>query len=331
MNDQNKERENEEREKKKVMKSNKFFSKKYVLNVLCLLCFTFGFMFLTNVNVKAATGSDQVWQSGATANSITISWAPQAGALGYKVVYSPYSSSNPETEVTTTNTSITINGLNPNTKYNFSVSKSYMDDTYLYYDYIDSCFPSTLPTKITGLKVPYAYSSLKKAELEWERSEAASGYQIQLKCESKNIKTYTQNGSYANYVQLKGIATNKYYKVRVRGFVDLNGKKLYGAFSDWFYFAQQPDVKLKSTANGMDVSWNKIANATNYTVYVSTSNKKGTYKKVGTTKNNDLIAKKYGKSKLKKGKRYYFYVVANRKVDAKSYQSYSYYCWSKKY
>ena len=63
----------------------------------------------------------------------------------------------------------------------------------------------------------------------------------------------------------------------------------------------------------------KINGADRYVVYVSTKKDSG-YKKFQTTGKNSTTITKYGKNKLKSGKTYYFYVVAQKKVDNK-YQS----------
>lgn len=67
-------------------------------------------------------------------------------------------------------------------------------------------------------------------------------------------------------------------------------------------------TNLKATQSGKNnakVKWSKVEGATKYTVYRSTS-KNGKYKKIGTSKTNS-----YKDAKLKKGKKYYYKVVAN--------------------
>lgn len=54
---------------------------------------------------------------------------------------------------------------------------------------------------------------------------------------------------------------------------------------------------------------------------------------VGTKhiKNSGKNSRKCGNSKLKSGKKYYVYVVAQNKVGKKYYSSEAMYCWSTKY
>ncbi len=77
-----------------------------------------------------------------------------------------------------------------------------------------------------------------------------------------------------------------------------------------------PDqVKLskvkKVTSTSAMLSWKKVSNAKGYTIYMKTG-KKGTYKKIADIKGGNTTA--YYKTKLKKGKTYYFRVRAYKKI-----------------
>ena len=113
---------------------------------------------------------------------------------------------------------------------------------------------------------------------------------------------------------------HNFYKVKVRAYA-LNSKneKMYGSWSSWKYVSPQPDVtKIKNNKSkkGIQISWDKIKGANRYVVYVSTKKDSG-YKKFQITGKNSTTITKYGKNKLKSGKTYYFYVVAQKKVDNK--------------
>jgi hypothetical protein len=409
-----------------VMKTNKFFSKKYVLNVLFLLCFTFAFTFFTHANAKAATAPAQVkglvqtdasddsvrlqwnslgdgiryeikyatsvdgtytsydtigitdyfidglsagstyyvkihaivpdgsvlqvqdsdalevvtepataptkvWQSNSTTSSITISWTQVTGANNYKVQYVPTSDRNSTPkEVNTSDTSITVSNISPDNEYIFMVYPERKNAKYNAscgnYQY---CYGKMTPSKVTGLTIPYYWEYSKAVNLNWSSNGKPDGYQIQLNCDKKAIKTYNTTSSYAG-VELYKITTNKFFKARVRAYITVNGQKVYGDYSDWFYFSQQPKVSLQSNPNGMNVGWVKVTGATDYTVYASTKKNSG-YTKVGTTKNTNMLVKKIGKTKLKSGKTYYFYAVANKKAGSTTYTGKATYCWSLKY
>lgn len=128
---------------------------------------------------------------------------------------------------------------------------------------------------------------------------------------------------------------NKFFKVRMRAYnVDKNGKKLYGPWSDWKYFSHQPTVKkMKVTKKGIDISFDKIDGTGRYNVYVY-DGKGSKFKKVGSTAKTKYTITKCGGKKLQKGKTYYVFVDATKKV-GKKYVSGAVYdadkCWRIKY
>ena len=73
----------------------------------------------------------------------------------------------------------------------------------------------------------------------------------------------------------------------------------------------------KSGKNGIKVTWNKVSGISNYQIYMSTKSKSG-FKKIAT-----ISAKKtsYTKTKLKKGKKYYFKIRTAKKVSGTYYYS----------
>ena len=73
----------------------------------------------------------------------------------------------------------------------------------------------------------------------------------------------------------------------------------------------------KSGKNGIKVTWNKVSGISNYQIYMSTKSKSG-FKKIAT-----ISAQKtsYTKTKLKKGKKYYFKIRTAKKVSGRYYYS----------
>ena len=126
------------------------------------------------------------------------------------------------------------------------------------------------------------------------------------------------------------IVYSKWHKARVRAYVNINGVKKYGAWSAYSYMGHQPEVisaKQVGSKNQVKVKWDTISGSTGYTVYMSTKKNSG-YKKVGTTKKTNLTVSKIGKTKLKKNKTYYVYVLANKKVGKTTYSSPANWTWS---
>lgn len=73
----------------------------------------------------------------------------------------------------------------------------------------------------------------------------------------------------------------------------------------------------KSGKNGIKVTWNKVSGISNYQIYMSTKARSG-FKKIAT-----ISAQKtsYTKTKLKKGKKYYFKIRTAKKVSGTYYYS----------
>ncbi len=111
---------------------------------------------------------------------------------------------------------------------------------------------------------------------------------------------------------MKNIKATQFYKVRIRSYVTINNKVLYGAWSDYKIFGQQPKVNIKKAGKGVKLTWKKVKGAKNYTVYMSTKRNSG-FKKVKTLKKNSLKITKFKKKKIKRNKTYYVYVVATTK------------------
>ena len=73
----------------------------------------------------------------------------------------------------------------------------------------------------------------------------------------------------------------------------------------------------KSGKNGIKVTWNKVSGISNYQIYMSTKSKSG-FKKIATVSASKTS---YTKTKLKKGKRYYFKIRTAKKVSGAYYYS----------
>lgn len=278
------------------------------------------------VTVPDKIKTDSLSQSSAKTNSITLNWSPVTGATRYQVYRVDGSAQ--IYAATTTSPSVTIGNLKTGTNNYFRVyaervsSAGYeaRNDSYAY------IYANTLPGTVTGIKVTNSYPHSNKVALAWNRAGNAKGYQITVYT-MKNKKTgKTLNVSSSSYNTIK-MDQKSFYKVKVRAYIQLNnGKKIYGNWGST-YVANQQIVKVRNVSGGLKASWPKVTGATNYTVYVSDKLKKG-YKKVSTTKSTSYTLKKFKSKSLKKGKSYYFYVVANKKVKSKTYKSvpqYSFY------
>lgn len=271
-----------------------------------------------------------------TTSSISLSWKGVPGANCYAVFYRKSSQGSQDEKVKyTTGTSITLSKLSKNETYTVYVhpARKTRDGKTIavgsQYAYLWN--RSVTPGKVSGLSCPYYFKSSSQISMRCNSNKAADGYQWELytsyKKKDTKVKSVYSNSNYA-YIKHSALKKHNFYKVRVRPYaVTSSGKKYYGAWSSWKYVSQQPDIKkMKSTSSGIQISWDKIAGADRYTVYVSTKKDSG-YKKYCTTTKTSTTVKKYGKSKLKSGRKYYVYVVAQNKVKGKYYSGDDSYCW----
>lgn len=144
---------------------------------------------------------------------------------------------------------------------------------------------------------------------------AADGYEAQLfNRHKKKIYTCKQSAKYSN-LYISGLSDSLYY-FRMRAYKKINGKKYYGAWSDKRAVILQPTCQARQSNKGLQIRWNKIQGATGYDVYVSGSTSSGSFKKVLSVKKGktNVVIKKYEGKKFKRGKTYYYYVLAKKKT-----------------
>ncbi len=279
------------------------------------------------------TASATLTHTKSSTNTIGLKWSEVPGADVYQVVYSQSGTTNEFTKETT-GTSVTLKNLSKDARYTIKVcaGKKYTDGTGRAWGLGTTKYGVPVkPTKVEGVKVKGYYQNLSKINITNKAKTCADGYQYQLytaykgqnkETKVKSITVNQNNPGSSNQVsasmKLSALKNHNFYKVRVRAY-SLNSKdeKIYGVWSSWKYVSPQPDVTKKQKVNkGIKVNWDKIKGADRYVVYVSTKKDSG-YKKFQTTGKNSTTITKYGKNKLKSGKTYYFYVVAQKKVDNK--------------
>ncbi len=276
-------------------------------------------------------------QSGAQAKKVTVSWTKVPGANVYDIGYKKYGSTGNANYVTT-----------PNDVSSYSFSAA-VDTNYVvdiaparksskgYVAYGSGSKPilaSSLPKKITKVKfLTSGSNSDPKAgivDFSWNPSNAADGYEYAIygnngkKLTSKTITaTNPKQRVTINNKKLKN--ANQFMKIRVRGYLKIGKKKVYGPYSDYCWFAKYPlsvkgsIVNKSSISDGYKISWKKMTGAKDYTVYIAMGN--GSWKKAGTTKGTSFVIKKCGSAPLATYTTYRYRVVANKKVGKKKVTS----------
>ena len=263
-------------------------------------------------------------QTGATVNSVTISWSAASGATGYYVVAVDDYGYITNTLRTLTGTSVTLTlpeqtyeygiGVIPYDANGYSTASGDVIDVY------------TTPKKLSGLKIYGYFASSNKLSVVWNDSVC---YGFEAYCYNKKGKQVDcVDTSYYHAATFSKSNTQNVYTVKVRPYVYINGtQKLYGEFSDVLYAVPQPKITSKNKdvkANSVNLKWKKVNGASKYEIYIS-SKKSGGYKKVATVKSSKKSYKitKFGKKKLSTTKTKYIKIVTYAKFGKKTKKSQS--------
>ena len=166
--------------------------------------------------------------------------------------------------------------------------------------------------KVTGLTSKTLSNS--EIKLSWKKVSGASGYSV---CMRKNGK-YPQiadvkSGSTLTYT-VKNLPNATRENFKVRAYKTVKGKKVYGAYSDNWNTATNPQpakgLKVSSVSyDSVKLSWTKIG-CTNYRIY---QNIKGKWKEIGKTTGTSYTVKK-----LAPATKYQFKIRACKQDDKKT-------------
>ena len=158
-------------------------------------------------------------------------------------------------------------------------------------------------------------NSTSSIKLSWGKVSGAKGYVVYQKKSGKwsRIKV-TASNSYT-VSKLKSGTT---YQFCVKPYTKSGTKTIYGNASKTLTTSTNPatvSFKLTAGTKKVSVKWSKVTGASGYKVYYKTS-KNGSWKTLKTCNNKTTS---YTKTKLTKGKTYYFTVKAYRKLNGKTY------------
>ncbi len=264
-------------------------------------------------------------QTNATANSISMSWTAVSGATGYDVYR--YNAYNDYTKLgSTTATSYTVSGLAASQQIRYfviayAVTPVGLRGESIYYTAVSM---KTAPAAVPAVKMTNFWDSLNTARYGWTKVNNADGYELQLlDKKGKSLLKVERSGS-TDYYDHTPIYKNKFVQCRVRAYVLVGNKKVYGAYSpsEWNASAKKVTVKRVSKKKKIKVTWSKISGISKYKISISTQ-KDGGYKKVKSlgSKKTSYTITKCGKKKIKKGKTYYIRIKYLTKVDGESITS----------
>ncbi len=276
----------------------------------------------------APNNTSKVTQTAAEEKSITVSWPASTGATGYAIyVGNSSSASSAELYKVTTATNIKMTTTSTNVAF-YTFVVPYRGDywTSSSYYYTKVVTAPTAPTawvystkagtnQVTFTCEPTSYT------------DNTSGYDFEVyrvtnkNGKTKKLKTVDTKSKYQYDAVVKNNNLFKAgYKYRVRAYVTINGKKMPGSWSNFYYGTPSAKIKGKlknQTSSTATLSWNKVLGAKSYTVWHKTS-EYAKWKKVKKNVKGTSATVKYSKSSTYN----YYYVQANSaKIDKKKVSS----------
>lgn len=191
----------------------------------------------------------------------------------------------------------------------------------------------TMPLSNQGVWKAQAATSLAKSNvtikqrtattvtLSMSKVSGAQGYSIYRATSNNGKYTQIANVTSTTYKDTGRNSSSSYY-YKVRAYKTVNGKKVYGSYSNVAYVSstlkKTENVKVTNLLSGRRVSWSGVANASKYNVYRSTS-KNGEYKYIGSSTTLSFTDTTASSSKT-----YYYRVRAYKKsLNVKYYGVYS--------
>lgn len=247
----------------------------------------------------------EVTNSSLTTNKVT--WKIPSGAKGVELSISVGNSYDYKVIGEYTTTSYTHKNLEPSTTYYYKL-RAYktVSGEKVYSDYYTTSYRALIP-QVTGLKA--TSTSKSSIKLTWTKVKDATIYYI-YSSSSINGSYYYEGSTESNSYELTDLALDRrmYFKVEARR--NVNGYTNYGIYSEpvgKIVVTPTPSISSISNPNStsLKITWKKVAEATSYTLYRSTS-KTGTY----TAVKSGLTTTTYTDTKLKNGTTYYYKVKA---------------------
>lgn len=260
--------------------------------------------------LTAQTGISQV---AATVNSVTVQWNSVSNATKYAVSISNFNSSSYRLlgYVGNTRNKATINKLKTGTAYNIRITALSSSGTAIS-SRIVGC-----TTLYTNVSIKSAYTSANGYTINMnlpDPSNSISGYKVvyQSSAAHKLITKY-YNTRYSFTIPISG---NTFYQVKIYPYLLLNNKRYVSTTATTRYISSGVILqKAGNTNSSMSIKWNKIAGATNYSIYIKYPGNTS-FKKVKTTTSNSFTL-----TGMKKNTKYGVKVIANKKVNNKVWYS----------
>lgn len=161
-----------------------------------------------------------------TTDSITLQWNSVKYATGYRVFLYNAKTGKYEKIKTLTANEYTIKKLKAGTTYKYAV-KAYTktdDDETIWAKQYTTVTTATKPQNLTVK----ATAGNKKVSLSWNKVKGATGYQVYMQAPNESFERIkvTENNSYT----VKNLKKGATYKFRVRAYITVDGKNVYGGY-----------------------------------------------------------------------------------------------------
>lgn len=245
------------------------------------------------------------------AERVALKWSTVLGADGYYIYQASTSEPSYKLVKAVPGTSYTVTGLRPNETYSYKVVP-YRNKISGVEKGPESAVASCVVVVPTVTQVQAKASSYNSNTVTWKESNGADGYYVYYsKKQSKGYKkvaTVTTN-SYKH----SNLTTGSTYYYKIFAYHTKDGvttkSEVSSPVSAKPTLSKPSSVKAKVAGyNSVALSWKKVSGADSYTIYRATS-KTGKYSKVKT-----VTTTSYTNKSLTSGKKYYYKIVANRKV-----------------
>jgi hypothetical protein len=278
----------------------------------------------------APNAPSNIKQTGATANSFTISWSGSYGATAYGV-YKKVGSV--ESLIgTTTSTSYTVNKVSNKKELDYNVVVRALRNVNGYnaasnYTSIYNWDLKLVPSAPPAPKVTDVFSGLGVVYFKNPNVAFQKGYDVNIY--KANKKAVYTSGTGWRY---EGLKKGQFYKAKCRAWtsVGTSSKHLNGKWSKFSYFSLGcSSIRASANKNSVKLKWSKVKGGkVKYDIYVSKNSNSGLKKFKKNVKGTSLRVTKFGKKKLSRRTFYYFYVKPKLKVGKKwvasPYASYFY-------
>lgn len=249
-----------------------------------------------------------------TSTSLELQWGSVDQITGYEIFRSKVENGNYTKIKTITNNNITkyrSAGLETGTKYFYKI-RAYITvgGKKIYGTFSDIVSDTPIPNRVSVPRIKAA--ECDSITLQWTEVTGITGYEIyRSEKEPGNYKQISTIIGYKNVTYKDtGLIAGKSYYYKIRALRVINGKKIYGVFSE---VINKKPVPIKGkiisiTPNGCEslkIVWEKNPSVTGYELYRCTQ-KMGTYKKVAELKEENSMV--YLDSGLNSGTTYYYKV-----------------------